>query len=266
MTTSAIFIPHGGGPLPLLGDPAHSKLVEFLKQLGQTLPRPEAIICISAHFEAPAVTLTSAERPGMVYDYYGFRPKAYELQYAAPGAPFLAEEIAETLCEAGVKTVTDSQRGFDHGTFAPLMLLYPDANIPVTQLSLHIILSPTTHIKRGEALADFKDRNYLILGSGMSFHNMQAFMNPSQESRQASADFQGWLIHALTSKSMEPEDRLARLANWASAPSARYCHPREEHLLPLHVCAGYGEAAGLQAKIIFDDLLLDHYVLGAHWS
>ena len=165
--------------MPLLGDPAHERLTAFLTELGRELPRPDAIVVISAHFENPSFIVTGAAQPGMIYDYYGFPAPAYEFDYPAPGAPSLAKEISEEMRQAGFPAAVDPHRGYDHGTFVPLMLMYPGADIPVTQLSLNASLDPSVHLEAGRALAAFKDRNLLILGSGMSFHNMRALISPS---------------------------------------------------------------------------------------
>lgn len=266
MSASIAYIPHGAGPMPLLGEPGHKPMVDFLQNLGQDLPRPDAVIVISAHHEGPDIVATSAAHPTMLYDYYGFPAPAYEFQYPAPGAPKLAEEIISVLSAAGVHASADPERGYDHGMFVPMMLLYPKADIATVQLSLRSDLEPEIHIAVGRALGEkFADRNILILGSGMSFHNMKALRNPSAESRAKGLEFHNWLLETLTGPALSGEEREKRLAGWAQAPSARFAHPREEHLLPLHVCAGFAGAAGRKAEIVFDAELLGHHALGAVW-
>lgn len=234
-----LFISHGGGPLPLLGDPGHRELVDTLQQLAGMIEKPSAIIVISAHWEAERPTLTSGSSPELIYDYYGFPEESYDIEYPAPGQPELALMIAGKLNEKGIDAELDGQRGFDHGLFVPLKIMYPDADIPCVQLSLLSSLDPDAHIRIGEALKDLPDDKLLVLGSGFSFHNMGAFFTPaSDESLALNTSFEHWLIETCTSPDIDEAERRRRLVDWASAPGARYCHPREEHLLPLHVCYG----------------------------
>ena len=238
-TVNTIFISHGGGPLPVLGDPGHAEMVSNLKQLARELPRPKAILVISAHWEASRPTVTSASQPGMMYDYGGFPDEAYQLQYPSPGEPALAEKVVSALQSAGIHAESSPDRPYDHGLYIPLMLMYPEADIPAIQLSLVKGLDPDEHLRIGEALQGLDYDNLLIIGSGFSFHNMRAFFIPeSDDMHAANAAFQGWLEETCMSTTLTEDDRRQRLQYWAEAPSARYCHPREEHLLPLHVCYG----------------------------
>jgi len=243
---SALYISHGGGPLPLLGDAAHAELVAVLTGLAATVKRPAAIVVISAHWEADVPTLTGAAAPPLVYDYYGFPQAAYRIKYPAPGDPGLAGNIAALLDEAGFTTVLDEQRGFDHGLFVPLKIMYPEASVPCVQLSLLSGLDPDAHIRLGRALAGLQRRDVLVLGSGFSFHNMQAFFSAATDDTAAmNRAFEQWLIETCSSPDLGEEERRQRLIDWTRAPAARYCHPREEHLMPLHVCYGFaGSAAG----------------------
>jgi aromatic ring-opening dioxygenase catalytic subunit (LigB family) len=170
----------------------------------------------------------------MLYDYYGFPPESYQVQWPAPGDPALAAKVRALLQGAGFQTAEDSQRGYDHGTFVPLKLMYPEADVPTVQLSLKAGLDPAEHLKLGRALAPLRDEGVFILGSGMSFHNMRAFGDPRSATAHAQA-FDDWLRATGT---LPPEERDRKLTSWASAPSARFAHPREEHLLPLMVIAG----------------------------
>lgn len=238
-TVNTIFISHGGGPLPVLGDPDHTEMVSALKQLAKELPRPKAILVISAHWEASRPTVTSAIQPGMMYDYGGFPDEAYQLQYSSPGEPVLAEKIVSALQSAGIHAESSPDRPYDHGLYIPLMLMYPEADIPAIQLSLVKGLDPDEHLSIGEALQGLDYDDLLIIGSGFSFHNMRAFfISESNDMRAANAAFQGWLEETCMSTTLTEDDRRQRLQHWVEAPSARYCHPREEHLLPLHVCYG----------------------------
>jgi 4,5-DOPA dioxygenase extradiol len=248
-----IYLSHGGGPLPILGDPSHKEMVEFMVQLPSRLIKPEAILVISAHWEEDIATLLSAEKPAMLYDYYGFPDEAYDITYPAPGNPVLAERIASLLLKNNISARLDPQRGFDHGLFIPLKLMYPEADIPSLQLSLVRGLDPAAHISLGIALRELMVENILVIGSGFSFHNMRAFSWKGINTPGPANDaFQNWLIGVCTDPISQSE-REQLLIEWQKAPSARYCHPREEHLLPLHVCLGMADKP---ASTIFDDYIL----------
>ena len=238
---SSLFLSHGGGPLPLLGDQGHREMVECLIEIAASINRPTAIIVISAHWEEDIPTITSGSTPSLIYDYYGFPEASYEIEYPCPGDPMLAGQISKQLESAGIKARLDEQRGFDHGLFVPLKIMYPDADIPCVQLSLLSNLDPRTHINLGQALQELTYDDTLVIGSGFSFHNLRAFFTPeTSESKAMNEEFEGWLLNTCTSKKYTEQERTNRLINWEQAPSARFCHPREEHLLPLHVCYGLG--------------------------
>ena len=179
------------------------------------------------------------------YDYEGFPDEVYQLQYPSPGEPELADKVVSALMDAGIAAESSPERPYDHGLYTPLMLMYPEADIPAIQLSLVKGLDPDEHLRIGEALQGLDYDDLLIIGSGFSFHNMRAFFIPeSPDMHAANAAFQNWLEETCMSKELPEEERRTRLQHWAEAPSARYCHPREEHLLPLHVCYGIaGRAA-----------------------
>ena len=258
-----LYIPHGGGPLPLLGDRGHQKMVDFLKKITPDLGAPSAIVVISAHWEENKPTITSGKSPPLVYDYYGFPDEAYQIEYPAPGDPVLAKRLFDLLQDSGIEAQLNDQRGFDHGVFVPLKIMYPDASIPCVQLSLIKSLDPEAHIKLGQALSDLRKDNVLIIGSGLSFHNMGAFMSHSNlDSNHGNEEFAQWLIDTCTNESISQQDREKRLIEWEKAPYARYCHPREEHLLPLHVCYGASNSA---AKLLFDDTILGKKTCALLW-
>jgi 4,5-DOPA dioxygenase extradiol len=257
-----IYFSHGGGPLPILGDPSHKAMVAFMRQLPSRLNKPDAILVISAHWEENAATLLGAKSPAMFYDYYGFPDEAYEIAYPAPGSPELANRIAELLQKSSLPSRIDPQRGFDHGLFIPLKLMYPQADIPSLQLSLLRGLDPAAHIALGNALHALTKENILVVGSGFSFHNMGAFSWQGIAAPDPANDaFQNWLIETCTG-SLHKFAREQRLIDWEKAPSARYCHPREEHLLPLHVCIGMAQKP---AEKIFDDDILGKRGLAFLW-
>ncbi len=257
-----LFLPHGAGPLPLVGDPGHAPLNRFLQDLPARLGRPAAILVVSAHWEAAVATVTGHPRPELIYDYYGFPPESYTVRYPAPGDPALAATIAATLTSAGIEAKVDAQRGFDHGLFVPLTLMYPQAEIACLQLSLLDNMDPATHIALGRALAPLRARGVLIIGSGLSFHNMRGYDYSPSILDERSRAFDRWLQRTLTEN--DTADATASLVDWTAAPHARFCHPREEHLLPLHVC--FGAAAADAAEIVFDDLFMGVKVSGFLWG
>jgi aromatic ring-opening dioxygenase catalytic subunit (LigB family) len=228
----------------------------WLRGLLNGLPeRPKAIVIVSAHWEAPAFAITGAAHPELIFDYYGFPKHTYQLTWPAPGAPALAERIRGLLAGQGLPAEVDPARGFDHGVFIPFKLMVPAAEIPTVQLSLQAGLDPATHLAAGRALAPLRDEGVLIVGSGMSFHNMRAFGNPAATA--VADEFDGWLTSAVESV---PAERAKQLEKWADVPSGRLSHPREEHLLPLMVAAGAaGEDGG---RNIFSDIVMSTRVSG----
>jgi aromatic ring-opening dioxygenase catalytic subunit (LigB family) len=243
-----IYISHGGGPLPLLGDASHQELVEFFRQIPQYLKKPSVIIVFSAHWEENKPTIISASAPSLFYDYYGFPQKSYEIKYPVAGEPLLAKRAFELLEKHDFYPELNEQRGLDHGVFVPLKLTYPKADIPCIQISLIRGLDPSEHIRMGKALKELMRENILIIGSGFSFHNFKAFFTASTpEVQSMNASFEKWLTKALTDSSLTEDKRAEQLINWKQAPAAEFCHPREEHLIPLHVC--YGIAESLAQKV-----------------
>ncbi len=236
---SAVFVSHGGGPLPLLGDPGHREMVEHLKEIASVIQKPSAIVVISAHWEESEVSITAGDRPPIIHDYYGFPPESYSIEYPAPGHLALAVRLRDSLREHGIPARLDEKRGFDHGMYVPLCLMYPDAQIPCVQLSLQSSLDPQAHINVGAALSDLAQDNILVLGSGFSFHNLRALMGREVNSFDPENEaFESWLVELCTDSEISERNRAEQLINWERAPAARYCHPREEHLPPLHVCYG----------------------------
>ena len=239
-----LYLSHGGGPLPLLGDESHKEMVACLKDIAASIKKPAAIIVISAHWEETIPTITSGALPSLIYDYYGFPEESYNIEYSCPGEPVLAKQIAQIFKRSGIQAKLDEQRGFDHGLFVPLKLMYPDADIPCVQLSLLNNLNSAQHIEIGQALHDLNYEDLLIIGSGFSFHNMKAFFAPeTSETKAMNEEFETWLLDTCSSTEISEEERTQRLIHWADAPSARFCHPREEHLLPLHICYGATKTA-----------------------
>ena len=266
MTKAAniLYIPHGGGPLPLLDETGYQNLNRFLRGFQKTIDKPDAIVIISAHWEEPVISITASPEPPLLFDYHGFPPETYEYQYPAPGQPGLAERIHYLLGQAGIESRLDHERGLDHGVFIPLMLMYPEADIPCLQISLSDSLDAAFHIRLGQALSALKQDNLLILGSGYSFHNMSVLMskcdNAINEKNQA---FENWLAQTCSDTRLSESERKQRLSNWTKAPNARYCHPREEHLLPLQVCYGI---AGSAATVPFQEQVTGLITSAYQWQ
>lgn len=241
MRQPTFFIPHGGGPCFFMDDgrgppDMWAHMADFLAGLIPSLAeRPSAILLISGHWEEPRFTVHDGARPPLLYDYYGFPEHTYRLRWDAPGAPALARRAAGLLEAAGIATGTEHDRGWDHGVFIPMKVAAPDADIPLAQLSLLHGLDPARHIAAGRALAPLRDEGVLILGSGMSFHNLG--VRGPQATPYADA-FDAALSAAVTEP--DPARRAERIAGWAALPYARVAHPREDHLLPLMVAAGAG--------------------------
>lgn len=252
---SVLFLSHGGGPMPLLGDEGHQQMISCLQQIAAKIIKPSAILVISAHWEEKIPTVTSGSHPALVYDYYGFPEESYRIKYPCPGEPFLATKIYKALGDADADVKLDQKRGFDHGAFVPLKIMYPDADIPCVELSLVNSLDPAEHLNIGRYLKSLDYDNLLVIGSGFSFHNMKAFFSPeTSESKAMNESFESWLLETCSSSEIDEQTRTKRLIDWAKAPSARYCHPREEHLLPLHVCYGL---AGSQCSESFELRILN---------
>ena len=259
-----VYVPHGGGPWPFvdlgMGDRAElDGLATYLRSL-QALPpvKPQALLVISAHWEEAAPTVMTGERPPLLFDYYGFPPESYQLTWPAPGHPELAKRVQGLLQGAGFATGANAERGFDHGTFVPLKLTYPAADVPTVQLSLKRGLDPAEHLAIGRALAPLRDEGVFIVGSGMSYHNLRAF---NGSGRGVAAEFDAWLQEAVI---QDPEERSRRLGQWSRAPSARQAHPREEHLLPLMVVAGAaGEDRGRTA---YSGTIMGLRISGVHFG
>lgn len=236
-----LYIAHGGGPCFFMEPPAEDPhmwdaLASHLKGIAASLPQtPKAILAISGHWEEAAVTVNAGTHPPMLFDYYGFPEHTYHLDYPAPGDPALAAHVGELLEGAGIPHAEDARRGFDHGVFVPFLLAFPQADIPVVQLSLKQGLEAGEHLRIGAALEPLRDDNVLIIGSGMSFHNLRALFADDPRIATAATAFDDWLSAAATA---QPDERAHMLAAWSQAPYAGFCHPRPEHLIPLMVAAG----------------------------
>ena len=242
MTTQlpTYFVSHGGGPWPFMKDQygatydvLEAALADMVRQIGG---HPKAVLVVSGHWEEREPTLSSGEKPPMIYDYSGFPAHTYQVRYDAPGSPELAQRACALLQSAGFDAGLDARRGLDHGTYSMLYPVFPKADVPVVQLSLKHGFDPMTHLRMGRSLAPLRSDGVLIIGSGLSFHNLRQF---GEGGRLASHAFDDWLQFALLT--LTPSERTAAVLNWAGAPYARTAHPREEHLLPLMVALGAAE-------------------------
>jgi len=239
------YIPHGGGPCFFMAweyptPNPWTELAAWLEGLAASIGEtPKAVLVISGHWESEPVAVNVQARPPLLYDYYGFPEHTYHLQYPAPGAPELARDVRELLAAAGIPSREETQRGLDHGVFVPFKLIYPRADVPILQVSLRRGLDPAAHLALGQALAPLRSRGVLIVGSGMSFHNLgirsieNARIPPSEQ-------FDEWLAQAVCVADAAERSRM--LTRWMAAPAARFAHPREEHLMPLMVAAGAAES------------------------
>ena len=266
MSMPTYFISHGGGPWPWMPEaqamyaPLRAALKDIPRQLGRT---PKAMLMVSAHWEARGdhLLVASAERPEMVYDYYGFPPHTYEIRYPAPGNPQLAGQVRELLQSQDLPTREDAQRGFDHGAFVPAYCIYPHANVPMVQLSIHGGYDPALHYSIGQALAPLRAQDILIIGSGLSYHNLR---NMGAGGVEPSAQFDRWLARSLSLD--DADQRRQALLDWEQAPAARIAHPREDHLVPLMVAVGaaHHEAAHRwhHATQAFGGLTRSSYLFG----
>lgn len=234
-TQPTFFLSHGGGPWPWLRkempflDGLHQSLKDVVMSLAE---KPRAIVIVSGHWEEDEFTIMSNPQPPMIYDYYGFPEHTYKIKYAAPGSPKLALRIKAVLGENSISTSLNPERGFDHGVYSLLYPMYPDADIPVVQVSMKNDFNPTEHFRLGMALSSLRREGVLIIGSGNLFHNLREM----QRSRIQSELFDSWIRKVVLSQDLK--FRNEEILNWESAPFARYCHPREDHLVPLFVALG----------------------------
>lgn len=231
MTMPVLFVSHGAPTLPL--EPGDTGAA--WRMLGESLHRPSAILVISAHWETATPVVSRTVSPETIHDFYGFPEALYRLQYPAPGAPELAQAVALALQQAGIPVQLDDARGLDHGAWVPLSLMYPNADIPVAQLSLQSAQDPAWHIALGRALRPLRDQGVLIVGSGSVSHNLRAIFNHPQgePAPRWVTGFCDWIAAQI-----EAGDLDALSAYRTLAPHAAQNHPTDEHLLPLFVALG----------------------------
>jgi 4,5-DOPA dioxygenase extradiol len=262
MTMPAIFVSHGAPNLILHDAPVR----DFLSSYGKELGHPKAIVIVSAHFGTREAALVVDEKPGMIYDFGGFEPELYEMVYPAPGAPELAARVGDLLSAAGIPVQAIENRGFDHGAWVPLKLMYPDADVPILQLSVQPTADPDHHLKVGRALAPLRDENILVIGSGSFTHNLgevftaRGMADPNAPAKDWMIEFRDWMDQKIAAN-----DTDALVHYRSRAPHAVRNHPTDEHLLPLYVALGAGEG-GKPERIHYSHqygaLALDAYRFG----
>jgi len=238
----AVFVSHGAPTLPMEASLAR----DFLAGLGGVLGRPQAILVVSAHWESGDAAISGVDRPETIHDFFGFPQELYGLSYPAPGAPELAARVNKLLGEKGVATHVHPTRGLDHGAWVPLLLMYPDADIPVTQLTVQPEQEPGHHLQLGEALRPLRDDGVLILGSGGATHNLYEFGRHRRDAPPPAwvTSFQEWLAHTV-----EGGNKDDFLHYRERAPDAARNHPSEEHFLPIFVAAGAGDPGVVGRRI-----------------
>jgi 4,5-DOPA dioxygenase extradiol len=262
MKFPVIFVNHGGGPMPLMGQ--QPQLAKHMQEAVKTyIPeKPKAIVVLSAHWEASPIQITNYDAPlPLLYDYSGFPPETYRYQYPARGSPNLSHRIHDLLQDQGISSELEHKRGFDHGVFVPLKIMFPDADIPVVAVSMDASLDSQRNMQIGQALAPLREDGVLILGSGYTFHNLPHFFHPTEASKQAARNFNEWLKKTMLSSS--PSEMKQCLMHWDQAPGAKQSHPREEHLIPLFMTAAASDFTG--AQVIYDttkDADSEHAVTG----
>jgi len=244
------FINHGGGPCFFLeAGPLRSAFGELEGYLaafaGALSERPRAILMISGHWEEAVPTLNAGATPALLYDYQGFPPHTYQLTWPAPGSPDLAAQVHDLFEAAGISSAADTVRGWDHGVFVPMKVMFPAAEIPLVQLSLQHGLDPATHLAMSRALKPLRQEGILIVGSGQTYHNMRGFTSGGAQGDPAAEAFDDWLRERL----LDGATRDQALIEWQQAPGARHAQPNEDHLLPLMVAAG--AASGEPGQVVF---------------
>ncbi|MEX0286854.1 MAG: class III extradiol ring-cleavage dioxygenase [Paracoccaceae bacterium] len=246
------FISHGGGPwpwVPQMREMFTNLERSFVEMVADLPERPRAVLMISGHWEADTAAVMAALNPPMVYDYYNFPAHTYEVVYPSPGAPDVAGWALDLLQAAGIDAHLDHTQGYDHGTFVPMEIMYPNADMPLFQISMLRSYDPAAHFAIGRALGPLRDEGVLIIGSGLSYHNLR-LMGP--EAAVPSAAFDAWLGEALV---QAPQARTASLLDWEDAPYARVCHKEEDHLVPLFVALGAAEGE-VATRVYHEDGLM----------
>ena len=252
-TFPSFFLSHGSPTLALEPSAAGA----FWKELGESLARPDAVLCISAHWMTAAPLLGAAERPKTIHDYYGFPEPMYRLSYPAPGAPALAQRAADLLRAAGIEAALDQRYGLDHGAWVPLRSLYPAADMPVAQLSVQPRRDARWHYRLGRALEPLRREGVLVLASGGATHNLRELDWSDGPPPGWATEFDDWLAERLAAGQTE------ELLDWERAPHALRAHPSPEHFLPLFV--GLGAAGkGARGERLYRDFTMGGLSMAAY--
>lgn len=256
-TLPSLFVSHGAPTFALEPGLAGPRLTA----LGRSLPRPAAVLVISAHWATPQPRVTASPRPGTIHDFGGFDRALYRIEYPAPGHPELAARAVELLRAAGWDAAGDEQRGRDHGAWVPLLHLYPDADVPVFQVSMPASLDAESAIAFGEALAPLAEEGVLIVGSGSLTHNLHEFRMGGTKKENYAVEFTQWIRDAVTAGDRERLQKALGIA-----PHAHRAHPTAEHFLPLPIAAGAAPsmqpATVVEGGITHGVLAMDAFVLG----
>ncbi|KAM3956835.1 uncharacterized protein ACR2FA_009143 [Aphomia sociella] len=261
----SLFINHGGGPNPVLGEKNNRDIAEFLKNVHNIvdLKSLKAIILVTAHREEDIVTISAGERHGLLYDYYNFPPESYKLRYDGKGDPVLARKIYEALKNAGIPSQLDTERGWDHGVFIPMMLINPSADIPIVQISILKNHNAGQHFEIGKVLYQFRKDGVAVFGSGLSYHNMKELRKESNEDLGiVNGEFDQFLNDVCTGG----EEKRKEIVFWEKAPGAYNSHPLgdADHLMPLIVAAGAGGSKS--GRNVFNSIFKDNFKLsGFMW-
>lgn len=234
-TFPPLFLSHGAPNMALHDTPVRS----FMRAAGAAYPRPDAIVSVSAHFETRDTAVVADPNPEMIYDFRGFEPELYEMNYPAPGAPGLAAEVADLIAAEGLAVVRVDKRGYDHGTWVPLSLVWPDADIPVVQVSIDPDQDPEFHYRLGKALSSLPQRNIAVIGTGNITHNLQALFQKGSDA-ELDANIRDWVAQFLAwfDSQLESGNPDKVLNYREDAPFAAENHPTDEHLLPIFVAMG----------------------------
>ncbi|KAK9384946.1 Extradiol ring-cleavage dioxygenase, class III enzyme, subunit B [Lipomyces mesembrius] len=269
----AICVSHGGGPMPILGEPGHKNMVKSwetrvrkLLKVG-TPEAPKAIILVTAHWSTQRPTISSGAKHELYYDYYNFPPETYKIKYDAPGSPSIAKDIYTRLQKVGFSPKLDETRGWDHGVFIPMKLIVPDESIPIVQMSVLESEDPEEHYRIGQVLSELRKENIAILGSGFAtFHNLRLFPRSSNFPPDIASKLREWsgvLNEAVLTKDVD--ERLAKLKRWREFPHAYTMHPQHgaEHFLPLIVTAGAG---GSSKGALYGDEFLGADMFSFYWE
>lgn len=261
------FIPHGGGPFPLFNDPKQQDVIRFLKRLGQTIigeRSPKRIVIFSAHYEAKPIEIQMNSTSELLYDYRGFPKEAYQIKYPAQSDRLYVQNLHDRLNQLGIPIQLNTQRGWDHGIFVPLKLMFPQANIPIVSISLHDSLDPSYHLELGKKLSEFHEEGTVYIGSGSSFHNLKLIMEGDPSKGSYAVRFNRWLSDRLVDR---PDAEIwDSLCHWRSGSSAEFAHPRAEHLIPIHICQGLATGHQLKAQEIFKGFMYDQELRAWAWT